>query len=71
MPLRIYDIIATNPGQELTSAKIVGSETPLYTPNNLGGGYTRNEAGQLGVSNGQISFKMIFQTTMESTGYEK
>lgn len=71
MPLRIYDIIATNPGQELASAKIVGHETPLYTPNNLGGGYTRNEAGQLGVTNGQISFKMIFQTTMESTGYEK
>ena len=71
MPLRIYDIIATNPGQELTSAKIVGSETPVYTPNNLGGGFSRNEAGQLGVVNGQISFKMIFQTTMESTGYEK
>lgn len=71
MPLRIYDIIATNPGQELTSAKVVGSETPVYTPNNLGGGFSRNEAGQLGVVNGQISFKMIFQTTMESTGYEK
>lgn len=71
MPLRIYDIIATNPGQELTTAKVIGSETPLYTPNNIGGGYTRNEAGQLSVSNGQISFKMIFQTTMESTGYEK
>lgn len=71
MPLRIYDIIATNPGQELTSAKIVGRETPLYTPNNLGGGYTRNEAGQLRVTNGQISFKMIFQTDVESSGYEK
>ena len=71
MSLRIYDIIATNPGQELTSAKIVGHETPLYTPNNLGGGYTRNEAGQLGVVNGQISFKMIFQTDVESSGYEK
>ena len=71
MPLRIYDIIATNPGQELTSAEVVGSETPVYTPNNLGGGFSRNEAGQLGVVNGQISFKMIFQTTMESTGYEK
>lgn len=71
MPLRIYDIIATNPGQEIASAKVVGRETPVYTPNNLGGGYSRNEAGQLGVVNGQISFKMVFQTTMESTGYEK
>lgn len=71
MPLRIYDIIATNPGQEITSAKVVGSETPLYTPNNIGGGFSRNEAGQLGVVNGQISFKMVFQTNMESTGYEK
>lgn len=71
MPLRIYDIIATNPGQELTTAKVIGSETPLYTPNNIGGGYTRNEAGQLGVSNGSISFKMVFETTMESSGYEK
>lgn len=71
MPLRIYDIIATNPGQELTSAKIIGSETPVYTPNNLGGGFSRNEAGQLGVVNGQISFKMIFQTDIDSTGYEK
>lgn len=71
MPLRIYDIIATNPGQELTSAKVIGSETPLHTPNNIGGGYTRNEAGQLGITNGSISFKMVFQTTMESSGYEK
>lgn len=71
MPLRIYDIIATNPGQELTSAKVVGHETPMYTPNNLGGGFTRNEAGQLGITNGSISFKMVFQTDVESTGYEK
>lgn len=71
MPLRIYDIIATNPGQEFTSAKIIGSETPVYTPNNLGGGFSRNEAGQLGVVNGQISFKMVFQTDIQSTGYEK
>ena len=71
MALRIYDIIATNPGQELTSAKLVGRETPLYTPSNIGGGFSRNEAGQLGVSNGQISFKMLFTTDINSTGYEK
>lgn len=72
--VRIYDIIATNPGRELSDALRIGevdAEKFLYNPSNLGGGYVRDEAGNLAPANTTIQFDVIFKTDAESTGHQK
>ena len=70
MNVRIFDVIphdigAYDPREPITSG------TPLYNPNNLGGGFSRDETGRLSLNNENISFQMIFKTDVNSTGYEK
>lgn len=70
MSIRIIDLIATNIGQETTNTQLVTDIKNTYNPSNLGGGFTRDEGGNISVVNEQISFDMIFNSDTE-TGYEK
>lgn len=73
MSIRVYDLILANPGGELsdTNTTINRGIYSIYNPNNLGGGYVRDDAGNLGLASEQISFDLIFKTDAESTAYQK
>lgn len=72
MSVRIYDIIATNPGQETLSNSVINKNAhQLYNPSNLGGGYSVDDAGNMVQNNESITFDFIFRTDAQSTGYEK
>lgn len=70
MSVRIIDLIATNIGQETTNSQLVTDIRNTYNPSNLGGGFVRDENGNISVANEQISFDMIFNSDTE-TGYAK
>lgn len=70
MSVRIIDLIATNIGQETTNSQLVTDIRNTYNPSNLGGGFSRDDNGNISVANEQISFDMIFNSDTE-TGYEK
>lgn len=70
MSVRIIDLIATNIGQETTNSQLVTDIRNTYNPSNLGGGFARDENGNISVTNEQISFDMIFNSDTE-TGYAK
>lgn len=71
--LRIYDLIATNPGMETYAnrKKLTDESRPLYNPSNLGGGFSMDEAGNLALNAEQISFTMLFRTDDTSAAYQK
>lgn len=69
--VRIFDIIPSNIGQLAASDQPINGDTPLYKPNNLGGGFSRDEAGNLTLNNENISFTVLFKTDAASTGYAK
>ena len=70
MSVRILDLILTNKGTDDVYL-VDKNKTPLYNPSNLGGGYTRDDAGNLVLNNEAISFDILFKTDAGSTGYTK
>ena len=70
MSVRILDLILTNNGSDIFNV-VDRNKTPLYNPSNLGGGYTRDDTGNLILNNETISFNVLFRTDAASSGYVK
>ena len=68
--LRMYDIIVTNPGYESQGVQVTNMNN-IYEASDLGGGFERGADGSITSTNNSISFRMIFKTDVNSTGYEK
>lgn len=73
MSVRVLDIVLANVnGTGYSDQKLIDRNvTPFYEPNNLGGGYTRDESGNLSLNNEAITMKVICKTDINGTGYEK
>ena len=69
--LRVYDLVVANLTQETKFNKQINTFESIHEATNLGGGYARNETGDMAMKNEQISFTLSFVTDDEKTGYEK
>ena len=68
--IRMYDIIVTNPGYESQGVQVTNLHN-IYEASDLGGGFERGADGSITSTNNSISFRMIFKTDVNNTGYEK